>query len=643
VKRVVPAFLALATAVSCSSGTAPVVFPPSVTLRVQLPAEIRPLLVEHLEIRLQGVGGPPPSVVVGGAQVGTVTADGGALEVAIRIDQNPFLSSRADILLQPAPGSATGLAAPAFTVQATGSRGDNVVLAAGSAAADTTGQPIRFNTGDLFVDLPLSCVLAGGCAEADAGPTDGGADAGVDAGPPADAGPTPITVAGQLLDRAGEPLSPGRVLLGSAAKVVGADGGFTYANITPPYTLTAMPGGAGPAAAVSWAGVATAAPRAALPFLADPDGGVRTASVSARVYVYTTYVDGEAVIAARGFETVTGFPLVSKRQEKVTPVAGLYSSYTLGPVLISWQGTATTDVVLLGAGFSQVAQGDPDAGPPADGGPTRPSYNWVTVTRGVLSDGVETQLNGSVANISVDRVVTVNATGASSLAVRRYFPLVEVGGIQLSLPGSPQGGYDSPEVPIINGSQLAQVCPACVQYVRVTAMATDCAGRGQERTYAVAHSGPIAATDTTVSVTLLDPPAIGAPASAVPLDGGGFPDAGTGVASPARYSLRGDGGFDTYLGLLLQPGHEESAHSLFTAASSGTYPDLRNLDAGLPLGIYGFYLLSLKVPGLSPQALLEAGQVAVALPDDFCSSRPPLGYSPGTAATVQVRIVELRP
>jgi hypothetical protein len=206
-----PAALVLA---ACSSGDSGRFFNPQVVLRLSLPAELDPFRVQCLDLVISApVGEPPPTSLAFGTnpffiKVQTLDVDGdGRRETRIRFTEGsaPFIASVMEIRLNATQGadpnavlvfSATGRAADGQSVEDDRCLG-GTPLAQGTASQDARGQPIRFPaSGQTTVDLPMACVLPGGCASPDAGARDAGVtdagipDAGVtDAGVP-DAGVT---------------------------------------------------------------------------------------------------------------------------------------------------------------------------------------------------------------------------------------------------------------------------------------------------------------------------------------------------------------------------------------------------------------------------------------------------------------------
>jgi hypothetical protein len=198
--RLALAFALVSLMGSCSKDEGGSFFPPSVLLRLSLPADLAPQAADCLELALTAPTGKPPSTAAAfGLSPFRIQPSGLHTTLIQFLDgSNPFVSSSTDIELQAGAGTGTDQQAT-FVVAATVRRADGVgypddpcnggtVLAQGTAQLDTSGQPIRFPTkGRTTVDLPLVCVLPGGCAAVG----DGGTtrpDAGVFDGGPVDGG-----------------------------------------------------------------------------------------------------------------------------------------------------------------------------------------------------------------------------------------------------------------------------------------------------------------------------------------------------------------------------------------------------------------------------------------------------------------------
>jgi hypothetical protein len=574
-------------------------------------------------------GATAPAVTVvgfGGAQVRTVLPDGGGPpETEIRFPLAPFVTQTASVLLGAAAGSATAMG-EAFQVQARALRSDGVALAEG------TSQSVAFGATDVVAEIALACVLPGGC-----GAVDAGVDAGMPDGGAPDAGPGTITVQGQVLDTAGAPFPGADVLVGGAVLSSDAEGRFTAPAITPPYDLTVKSPGRN--AVISWSGATLPSPRAALNLPATPpvDGGAsRRMNLGVEFTTFGVNTQAEVIVASPALARLGGTAILLggyfRRTVPAQPAQQVVS------VQLEWDGPPSIEIVIVGAEYAPAAA---DGGIP-DGGPFA-FYERLGVARISVSDGLDVTFNlgNRTTGLYADQRVTVNASGAAALGLRRYYPLLDVGGVQVPLPGSPENGYEGSAFAMVPASRIADLCPTgatCTQLVAVLARDVVCTASNFESRLTVG-SRPVSGGDVSVPVSLLDPPAVSAPPAVVDAGLGSLADGGP-PAAPLAYAFSAAPEYAAHLALIARGGN---SHSVWTARESGTFPDLRLLDGGFPPGRYLYLLLSTTDPTYRPDAVLGSARAALPVPGDLCAFGPPLGAPAGVTRAANVRLVELSP
>ena len=146
----------------------------------------------------------------------------------------------------------------------------------------------------------------------------------------------PITVSGTVLDTSGAPTSSAQVVLNRATAshvTTGADGKFSFSNVTPPYTLTAEVG----TSLTELHGLTRANPAVA----SGGVGAMRSANLS-------------GVLSGPSFPLPTGQAILLGATNGVLASTGSIGSAAYGPASFRWLGASsiTTDLVAL-----QVAAG----------------------------------------------------------------------------------------------------------------------------------------------------------------------------------------------------------------------------------------------------------------------------------------------